>query len=179
MAVYTEITLWLIPAEPYRAMLRSTIHRLAVSLEAVEFEPHVTIFCGASTESEARITARFIAAQFPPFDLIAGGLDHSGSFTKTLFVWFRESPLARRMFEITAARHIQPSNYVLVPHLSLAYKRESLANRKTLCETLEAPLPSYRFDRIRMIETELPIEDDGPVRRWKIVCDEPLLGVKP
>jgi hypothetical protein len=45
-----------------------------------------------------------------------------------------------------------------------------------LCETLDVPTDDYTFDRLRMIETELPIEDDGPVKRWRVVCDEPLVG---
>ena len=35
---------------------------------------------------------------------------------------------------------------------------------------------SYTFDRVRMVETELPIEDAGPIRRWKAVGDFPLAG---
>jgi hypothetical protein len=36
---------------------------------------------------------------------------------------------------------------------------------------------AYGFDRIRMIETELPIEGPGPVCRWRQVCDVALAGV--
>ena len=64
---YTEFTLWLTPGEPLRSTLRSTIiRRLAARLDAVEFEPHVTVFCGPSTDAEARAVARRIARQFPP-----------------------------------------------------------------------------------------------------------------
>jgi 2'-5' RNA ligase len=156
--------------------LRSTISQLAASFDAVAFEPHVTVFCGPSTEDEARAVARRIANQYSPIELIADRLGHSERYTKTLFVQFQKSARLRRMFDTAAAQFSRRSDYVLNPHLSLLYKRQPAAERQKLCETLDVPTGIYRFDRIRMIETELPIEDEGPIRRWRLVCDEPLLG---
>lgn len=100
-------------------------------------------------------------------------MDHTGAYTKTLFVQFKELVAVRRMFEM--AREYSPqSNYVLNPHLSLLYKKLPERERQELCRTVAAPVGDYSFDRIRLVETELPIEDDGPVRRWRVVCDEPL-----
>jgi 2'-5' RNA ligase len=176
MTTHTEFTLWLTPREPLRSLLRSTIRQLAARFEAVEFEPHVTVFCGPSTDIEARAVARRIAGQFSPIELTADRLDHSESYTKTLFVQFRNSAPLRQIFETATAQYSRPSNYILNPHLSLIYKKISEDCRRALCGTLDMPIASYRFDRVRMIETELPIEDDGPVRRWRVVCDEPLVG---
>jgi hypothetical protein len=173
---YTEFTLWLTPCEPLRSTLRSIIGRLAASLDAVEFEPHMTVYCGPSTEAEAHAVARMIAKQFRPIELTADRLLHTERYTKTLFVQFQESAAAQRMFEAAAAGYSRQSNYILNPHLSLLYKTLPEAERRELCETLEAPMGDYRFDRIRMIETELPIEDAGPVRRWRVVCDEAVGG---
>jgi 2'-5' RNA ligase len=177
MMPYTEFSLWLIPREPPRNSLRSTIHELAARYDAVEFEPHVTVFCGRSTEEEARAGVRQIARRFAPIELTADRLDHSDLYTKTLFVQFRDSAFVRQMFEIAAAHCSRPSNYVLNPHLSLLYKRLPVTTLKELTEALDVPPGLYAFDRVRMIETELPIEDDGPVRRWRVACDEPLLGI--
>jgi 2'-5' RNA ligase len=171
---YTEFTLWLIPREPLRSTLRSIVRRLAASLDAVEFEPHVTVFCAHSTDAEARAVARLIAEQFSPIELSADRLDHSENYTKTLFVQFRESAVLRHMFETATGAYSQRSDYVLNPHLSLLYKKLSGSKQKELCKTLDVPMGAYGFDRIRMIEAELPIEDAGPVRRWRMVCDAPL-----
>jgi hypothetical protein len=141
----------------------------------VAFEPHVTVFCGPSTESEARAFAQRIARQCSPVEMTADRLDHTESYTKTLFVLFQDSAAVRHMFE-TAKGASPQSNYVLNPHLSLLYKKLPGARRRELCDTLDVPLVDYFFDRIRMVETELPIDDDGPVRRWRMVCDEALLG---
>jgi hypothetical protein len=97
---YREFTLWLMPREPLRSTLRAIIRRLAADLDAVEFDPHVTVFCGPSTEAEAATIARAIAAQFGPVEMIADRLDYTDSYTKTLFVQFEESTIARRMFEL-------------------------------------------------------------------------------
>jgi len=168
--------LWLTPCEPLRSTLRRIIHRLAESLDAVEFEPHMTVYCGPSTEAEARAVARVIAKQFPPIELTADQLCHTERYTKTLFVQFEESAAVRRMFDVAAAGYSRQSNYILNPHLSLLYKTMPESKRRELCETLVVPMGDYKFDRIRMIETELPIEDAGPVQRWQVVCDEAIGG---
>jgi hypothetical protein len=169
-----EFTLWLAPSEPLRSTLRSIIGRLAADFGAVEFEPHVTVFCGPSAETEARAVARRIAEQFSPVELIVDRLEHTEIYTKTLFIQFQESVVLQQMFEATAAGYTQHSNYVLNPHLSLLYKKLPRPVQAELCDTIEIPTGKYGFDRVRMIETELPIEDAGPVRRWRTVCDEAL-----
>jgi len=172
---YTEFTLWLVPAEPLGSTLRALVDRLAAELDAVPFEPHVTLFCGASSEDEARAAAERIARRFGPVDLVADRLDHTEAFTKTLFVQFRPSALAREMSD--AARSYAPgSDYRFDPHLSLLYKRLPVESQRTLAAALQAPVGTYGFDRVRLIETELPIEDARPVRLWRTVCDLPLQG---
>jgi 2'-5' RNA ligase len=178
VTAHTEFTLWLTPSEPLGSLLRSTIRRLAAQLDAAEFEPHVTVYCGPSSDEEARDVARRIAMRFAPIELTADRLDHSERFTKTFFVQFQVSARARQMSETAAAAFSERSNYVLDPHLSLLYMKQSAAERQKLCDSLDVPVGNYRFDRLRMIETELPIEDDGPIRRWRELCDEPLLGLQ-
>ena len=173
---YTEFTLWLTPSEPLKTALRSTIHQLAARLEAVEFDPHVTVFCGRSSDDEARAVAERIAGQFAPIELTADGLLYTERYTKTLFVQFQQSVILRRMFEMAVAGYALPSDYSLNPHLSLLYKILSEPEQRKLSETLDVSMGSYRFDGIRMIETELPIEDAGPVRRWRTVCEAKLRG---
>lgn len=152
------------------------IRDLAQDLDAIKFEPHLTVFCGQSSDAEAEATAREIAAKFPPIVMHAVHLDHSDRFTKTLFVQFKESAPARAMSDAARRSFARPSDYVFNPHLSLLYKRLPEAQQAELCQTLDVPMGTYTFDRIRMIETELPIEDSGPIRRWRRVCDFALSG---
>jgi hypothetical protein len=172
---HTEFTLWLIPREPLRSALQAIIRRLAESLDAVEFEPHVTVFSGRSTEAEACEAAQRIASQFSPLELKAIGLDNTPQYTKTLFVQFEESAIARRMFN--AARSYSPaSDYALNPHLSLLYKHLPGPKRRELCEMPDVPAGEYQFDRLRLVETDAPIEDSGPIHRWRTCLDAPLAG---
>jgi hypothetical protein len=103
-------------------------------------------------------------------------LDYTDRFTKTLFLQFVESAVAQLMFEAARDCYASPSDYAFNPHLSLIYKRLPEAKQRKLCQTLSAPRGNYTFDRVRMIETELPIEDAGPVRRWKAIGVFPLAG---
>jgi 2'-5' RNA ligase len=173
----TEFSLWLVPCEPQRSALRSTIQRLAVRLDAIEFEPHVTVFCGPSTDAEAGAVVDRIAKRFAPIELIADHLDHTQRYTKTLFLRFRPSVVLRQIFEMAAEGYTRQSNYALDPHLSLLYKKLPEAQQQKVCETLDVPMGNYWFDRIRLIETELPIEDAGPVKRWRTLCETELRGL--
>jgi hypothetical protein len=136
----------------------------------------VTLFCGPSNASEAWAAAKAISARFPPANLSVDRLDYSDRFTKTLFIQFAESAVAQRMFEAARVCFASPSDYVFNPHLSLIYKRLPKVKQRLLCQSLSTLRGTYTFDRVRMIETELPIEDAGPVRRWKAIGDFPLAG---
>jgi 2'-5' RNA ligase len=173
---HTEFTLWLTPREPLSSALRSIISHMAKELNAIAFEPHVTVFCGPSTDAEASALVDQIAKQFAPIELTADRLDYTDRYTKTLFVQFRESAVLRQIFEIAAGRARQQSNYSLNPHLSLLYKKLPSATQRGLCETLDVPMGDFWFDGIRIIETELPIEDPGPVMRWRVVREAKLEG---
>lgn len=172
---YTEFTLWLLPSDPLRSVLRPILDRLSVNLDTVRFDPHVTIFCGSSNDAEACAVADRIARRFSPIDLTPSRLAHTERYTKTLFLEFQDSVALRQMFEMAQSGYARRSNYVLNPHLSLLYGTLPEATQRSVCETLDVPMDGYRFDRIRMIETELPINDPGPVERWRVVCEAKLL----
>jgi hypothetical protein len=169
-----EHSLWLLPAEPLREKLRSIIRRLADTCDAVDFEPHVTISCGPSHDDEIRLIAREIASRFPPVELAALKLDHARDYTKTLFVQFRESAAARSMFDVVRDRSALPLNHVLNPHLSLLYKTMPETAQAELCRSLDAPKGIYLFDRLRVIETEIPLTQPEQIKNWRTVFEGAL-----
>jgi hypothetical protein len=173
---YTEFTLWLLPSEPLGSELRSIINQLAARFDAVEFEPHVTVFCGPSTVIEAQDVLEVIANEYAPIELAAEGLDQTKRYTKTFFVQFQEAAILRKMSESAANNYKRPSNYILNPHLSLLYKSLPDAARRNLCETINVPKGTFLFDRVRIIETELPIEDHRPIERWQVIREAKLKG---
>jgi 2'-5' RNA ligase len=169
-------SLWLVPAEPLKSQLHSIIQKLAVRYDAVDFEPHVTISAGGIVDDDETCTVmRKIVRQFGPIELTARGLDFTSIYTKTLFVQFHESEMARRMFEAIKENSSQSSKYELNAHLSLLYKTISPETQAEICRTLDMPKGNYFFDGLRAIDTENPLTQPEQIKRWRIVY-EAVLG---
>jgi hypothetical protein len=60
--------------------------------------------------------------------------------------------------------------------LSLLYKTLPAGVQEGLCQKLNVPHGDYRFDRLRVIETELPLSQPQQIRRWRTVFEGALLG---
>jgi hypothetical protein len=171
---HTQYSFWLVPAEPLNRQLSAIIRQLAGQFDAVYFEPHVTIYSGILNDAEAAALATRVAGQFTPLELTALRLDHTDSYTKTLFMRLGDAGTARRMFEAIKQASAQPSDYVLDPHLSLLYKQLAPSTQAELCQTLAVPRGNYLFDRLRVIETEIPLSLPEQIRRWRTVYDGAL-----
>jgi hypothetical protein len=168
---HTEHSLWLLPAEPLKSRLRCIISELAKTYGAVDFEPHVTISCGLSNDDETQIIARHIASQFSIVDLIVLKLDCTNNYTKSLFIQFQESDAVRRMSDAVKILSVRPTIYVLSPHLSLLYKMNPPATQAYIRRTLVVPKGAYSFDRLRGIETEIPLTQPEQIKRWRTVFE--------
>jgi 2'-5' RNA ligase len=168
---YTEHSLWLVPEEQLRRRLRSVIEKLARERDAADFEPHVTISSGPSNDDEARTIARAVAARFEPIELTPIKLDYTSEYTRTLFIQFQDCDAARRMFDAINNLSVRKLRNVLNPHLSLLYKTMAIETQAELCRTLEVPSGNYYFDRLRVIETEIPLTTPEPIRRWRTVYE--------
>lgn len=173
--MHNEFTLWLMPKEPLRGQMRSIIRNLAVEFDAVEFEPHITFYCCRSTQAEATSVGQAISRAFAPLELKVADIDHSRTFTKTLFVQFRESATLRRMFEMAGSGFKLKGDYKLKPHLSLLYKILHHAEREAAAGRISVPI-DYLFDTLRVVETQVPIEDEAPVLAWRTVYEAGLEG---
>lgn len=167
----TEHCLWLLPARPLKERLSSIIQKLATVNDAVDFEPHLTIFSVYSDDEESRSVCHLITKKFEPMKLIAEKLRYSSLFTKSLYIQFFESAELRHLFETIKESFTQPSDYILNPHLSLLYKNMPEAKLKELSHTLDIPLGTYLFDRIKAIETEIPLREPDQIRRWRVVFE--------
>jgi hypothetical protein len=168
---YTEHSFWLLPAEPLKRQLRSIIQQLAKKYDAIDFEPHVTISCGPSDDDQTHTIARGIASLFSPVELTPMKLDYTSEYTKTLCIQFQESEVVRRMFDAIKDRSAQPLNYVLNPHLSLLYKTMPVATQAELSRTVDVPKGIYFFDRLRAIETEIPLTQPKQIKIWRTVFE--------
>ena len=169
--VYKEHSFWLLPAEPIKWQLHSIIQQLAKKYDAIDFEPHVTISSGPSDDDQTRTVTRGIASLFSLGELIPVKLDYTSAYTKTLFIQFQESEAVRRMSDAIKDRNALPVNYVLNPHLSLLYKTMPVAMQAEICRTLDVPKGIYLFDRLRAVETEIPLTLPEQIKRWRTVFE--------
>lgn len=172
--IQMQYSFWLVPAEGIRSTLRCMIHRLADQFDGVYFEPHVTIYSGTSNDAEVLVLANSVASTFKPLEFTVLKLDHTDNYTKTLFVRLQDSGAGRRMFEATRRGSANPSEYVLDPHLNLLYKRLPVTTQTEICQTLDVPQGNYLFDRLCVIETEIPLTRPEQITRWRTVYESPL-----
>ena len=100
--------------------------RLATDFDAVEFEPHVTLFCGPSNWAEAQATGRRITARFPPVELSVDRLDYSHRFTKTLF---HLSPMSRAATAVPPMMPIAPTPMAMLKNWNGAGELRSIRIR--------------------------------------------------
>jgi 2'-5' RNA ligase len=169
--VYKEHSFWLLPAEPLNKQLHSIVQKLANRYDAIDFDPHVTIFSGPFDDDQTNTIARAIARLFSHGELLSVKLDYTSVYTKTLFIQFQDSEVVRRMSDAIRDRSARPVNYVLNPHMSLLYKTMAVAKQAEICRTLRVPKGTYFFDRLRAIETEIPVLGPEQVKRWRMVFE--------
>jgi 2'-5' RNA ligase len=175
MQPHKEYTYWLLPAEPLRSKLTTVVGNLAREFDAVAFDPHVTVFCSRSNDAEAQRVTQQIAQSFKPFALHATGFEQSSLLTKTFYVQFQPSSELQRMFDLLRDSVAAEANHDLNPHLSLLYQRIAEPQRQELCHrTSMVPMGTYWFDRLRVVEIDLPIEDLRPIRTWRTVAEYSL-----
>ncbi|HEY8032083.1 MAG TPA: 2'-5' RNA ligase family protein [Methylocella sp.] len=171
---YTEHSFWLLPAEPLKGQLRAIIQQLAKKYDAVDFEPHVTIFSGPSHDDRTHAIARGAASLYSHVELIPVKIEHTSEYTKTLFIQFQESSSVRLLSDAIRDRNTQFVNYVLNPHLSLLYKTMPPAVLAGICQMFAVPKGPCVFDRLCAIETEIPVSGPDQIKRWRTVFECPL-----
>ena len=160
---------WLLPAEPAAAALQAQIRRLAEQYDAVVFEPHVTLYTGPSDDAEVAATLDFLRASFRPLRLVPFVVAQSSRLTKTLYIRLELTDELAALAATIKGRMRQPSESRLDdPHVSLLYQRIAEEERAKLTAEIALPAPFFG-DGIAVIETEIPIEELDPIRRWRFV----------
>lgn len=167
-------SLWLVPAEPARSVLRQRISELAVAHSAPGFEPHVTLASGDADDDALAPAVEELAATWPPLRLVAGPTDHGDERFKALFVRFADERIAALAEALCARLGWRFDRPALDPHLSLLYvaglpleERRELARRVTFAgEALE-------FDTLAAMRPAAGLDD---VARWQLPVVRRLRG---
>ena len=149
------IAYWLTLARPERDLFGEIIRILAEELDAVPFEPHLSI-CVSSDTAAARDVIKQMSSS--RIRLRIKGVSFSDAFTKTLFVRF-ERNAALDDLNARMRRAAKVSKGILRdPHVSLLYKTMPRSAKKELATTIRLPFEEVTFDSIKAIRA---------VRRWK------------
>lgn len=173
-----KISFWLIPIEPSRSFYQTTIDDLAQRYDTPSFTPHVTLYSGEYSRDTPIDRLLETAIQtIHPFRLKLDRVRYSQRFTKTLFVQFCPHPrlnqLSERLrsasFRSQESSSIDPSDFILDPHLSLIYGSLSDSEKQHLAETLNLPESELWFDEISAIATPTKTQTREDVERWNVL----------
>ena len=165
---------WLLPAEPERSALASTIAKLAAQFDAPLFEPHVTVYVskkGAENPEEALTGA---LAGCPPFRLSIRDVQCSDEFTKTVFVRFEQSPELSRLKCALQQASTGHDDYDLNPHLSLIYNEMSRDDKIAIATSIHLPFTEIVFDCAKAIISPTPVRSREDVEAWRVVATQKL-----
>ena len=110
------------------------------------------------------------AAGEQPFALEVSGIAHSETYTKTLFITFRDdtrlSGLSRRLCDL----HSNGAAYALQPHLSLAYKHLDALRRESVAHELVPPFHRIIFDEVTAVLCPRRIAAAEDVYAWRVIA---------
>jgi 2'-5' RNA ligase len=170
----TAIAYWLIPTELTRGFLEKLIADLARRYDAPVFEPHVTLYVGADrAEVVDQIVSQAATGQ-EPIQLEVLDVRHSGLFTKTLFLQLALSAKLQRLSELLRQRSLPSCPYHLDPHISLLYRRMSLAARREIARSIRLPFSEVVFDSICAVRCTSPTRNRAEVEAWRVIATKSL-----
>ena len=170
----TAIAYWLIPTELTRGFLEKLIADLARRYDAPVFEPHVTIHVGPDQAEVAEQIVSQVAMGCESIRLEVLDVHHSGQFTKTLFVQLALNAKLQRLSELIRQRSPPSSPYYLNPHMSLLYRRMSLAARREMARSIRLPFSEVVFDSICAVRCTSPTRNRAEVEAWRVIATKSL-----
>ena len=168
------IAYWLIPTEPTRSFVEKLIADLARRYDAPVFEPHVTIYVGPDRSEAGEQIVSQVATDCEPIQLKVLDAQHSGEFTKTLFVQLALNTNLQRLSELIRQRLPPWSPYRLDPHISLLYRRMSLAARRELAHSIRLPFSEVVFDSVCAVRCASPTRNRAEVEAWRVIATKSL-----
>lgn len=171
----TAIAYWLTPSEPTLLFFEKLIVYLARRYDAPVFEPHVTIHVGPDrAEAAAEQIVSQAAIGCEPIRLEVLEVHHSGEFTKTLFVQLALNAKLQWLSKLIRGASQTPPDYQLEPHVSLLYRRMSLAARRELARSIKLPFSTVVFDSIKAVRCASPTRNRAEVEAWHVIATKSL-----
>lgn len=165
-------SLWLVPAEPARALLRGHIDALALEHEAPSFEPHITLASVEADHDALAAAIERVAASHRPLELVAGATAHGAERFKAVYVELADRRIHELAATLCADLGVAFDPAQLQPHLSLLYRAElPPATRAAIAAEHSFQGRSWRFDTL---VASVPGGDPDDVARWQTVVARAL-----
>ncbi len=165
-----EISYWLIPGEPEKSLLSKIISGLAERFDAPKFEPHLTLYSGAT--DDLTLVDEIIAGSTVGISevvLRSTGIEHSEKFTKAMFVGFEVNGTLARISNELKRLSASPADYRLEPHLSLIYADLSNEVKGALAREIQVP-PLTRFNSVQAVRTTADTRTKRDVETWRVLA---------
>ena len=170
----TRCSIWLIPCNEHKKILSKQIKEIALELNSIKFEPHLTIYSGEAEPRSIRLAMNCITTNFPKINLKALSIGTEEIFTKTLLISFK---ITKELACISNSfkKHYMTQSFSLNPHLSLAYKNLSKQKRLILAEKTKLILDEVRFSGIRAVTTPKQTKAEDDIKKWESIYFKSLI----
>jgi len=168
LAALPRVAFWLVPHCRERTVVQSLIIELAERFSAPVFVPHVTVYSCRRTPGQRELAVMAALADgCRPLATRLAGVASSDRLTQALFVRLPDNPVISGLSRALHSGVPLPSDYELVPHLSLLYQRLAPAARATLADEIDLCLPVIRFDALWAVAIPEQIRDLDDLRGWQ------------
>ncbi len=163
-----RVAFWLVPRFQEREILQSLIAELARRFSAPVFLPHVTVYSCRRTPGQRELAVMAaLAGSCRPVAARPAGLACTGRLTQALFARLKDTPEISGLSRALHAGVPLPSDYELVPHLSLLYQKLPASAGEPLVREVALCLPEIRFDTLWAVAIPEQLRNLGDLHGWR------------
>lgn len=153
-------------------LLNQIIIGLSQQYNVQSFEPHVTIYSGEYIDPER--LSQTVAESLPPikpFTLDVAGMDVSPTYSKTLYIEFKNNRKLDLIYKRLSAAIPNTLGFELNPHLSLLYKNTNSNERAELLSQVLIKKRSFSFNRIKLVSPKNISEAWKDITSWEVLLN--------
>ncbi len=172
-----EFAIWLLPEPSIEEMLSELVSTVAQRYGTVDFEPHLTLFCGFHKEEGSEL--EFLQSLVAPVEALTLCLSERkvwytpDIYTQAMYLEFERSELATKHQKRILEAPVKESRPTLdTPlHLSLQYSDFSVSKKTEIREFILKQiedLEEITFDRIQFLGTQAAGQSLSNLENWKV-----------
>lgn len=175
------ICIWLLPEVEVSAYLQQQIDDLARTYQAPHFIPHMTVFCGETSDLDAvKAIVKQVSTTQAPLEMRYRDIGATALFYKTTFLQFEPNQALTELNQELHSKLDPNSDYKLYPHLSLLYQQLPIQQKQQIAKTVQGSLDLNQlnqgripFDRLAIMSDSVA-ENAAAVNSWQLHAEYPL-----